>query len=302
MTNRSLYVAYPIDQQPAASMAGFYELVNYGEQYFLGTGLVQMMYDPGDAFTVESLRGVKELSTMIAKVNAYALKQADVVLAFLPAGVPTIGVPIEIDRAVAAGKWVVLLTDTRSFSLQEYHDRNNVIVGEMTQEGVRAAADVLSARIAEGPPVRRLGGDEYSLLPVLLGPGGRLPSRGYDDDAGLDLYVVGDHVIRAGEFVDVACAVSIELPSWTWGLITGRSSTLRNKQLLVHSGIIDPGWRGELFAGTMNVGKEERVVLDGDRIAQLILLPNVTREFLPGEVQSLREHPRGINGFGSTGD
>lgn len=132
------------------------------------------------------------------------------------------------------------------------------------------------------------------------GPQELLPSRGYDDDAGLDLYVSRDCVIGPHEFYDVPCGVKVDIPAGHWGLIAGRSSTLRKRGLLVNPGVIDAGWTGELFAGVQNLTGEEIEVDAGDRLAQFILLGAcvVGREPCWGRVP---QKARGESGFGSTG-
>lgn len=295
MIPKDVYMAYPIDQ---AAEPVWLELVEEAERYLLDEGW--SIFDPGDAFKVTAP------TPWVPLVNETARGSALATFAFLPMGVPSIGVPIEIERSARDGKLVVIASDNhRSFSLEEYRRYENVSMVPLSEEGLREAVAWLSRQYQEGAS-RDTGaaagapaGTEP--LPVVLGLGARLPHRGYADDAGLDLYVVGDHHIQPGEFVDVVCNVRVALPEWSWGLITGRSSTLRRAKILVHSGIIDPGWRGPLFAGAMNVGEHEVVVHDGERIAQLIILPNLTREFTPVSVTELPEHERGEKGFGSTG-
>lgn len=297
MSDRPLgaYIAYPIDQ--ADLEPGLVDLIIFARDSLRVTGLFSCFYDPGDAFLVEPSAG---LHPMVGVVNEGALDMADLVIAFLPKGVPSVGVPIEIDRAVRNGKWVIIVTDADTYSLARYDGPRVLRCGQSEQAVAQAVRRVRRA-IREAPSVTRETAPGPEALPVLLGPGGRLPSRGYADDAGLDLYVVGNHTILPGVFTDVPCSVSVELPSWTWGLITGRSSTLRTKKLLVHNGIIDPGWRGELFAGVWNMGVGPVHIKEGERLAQLIILPNVTREFAPSQVDALTPHERGTNGFGSTG-
>lgn len=137
-------------------------------------------------------------------------------------------------------------------------------------------------------------------IDTTTGPQHILPTRGYADDAGLDLYVVEDVEIGPGEFVDVPTGVRCDIPDGHWLFIVGRSSTLRKKTLLVNPGIIDAGWTGELFAGVQNMGHETVRVAAGDRLAQAILLPAPVTNYVPcwGTV---REKTRGTNGFGSTG-
>lgn len=130
---------------------------------------------------------------------------------------------------------------------------------------------------------------------------GQMPTRGHDDDAGLDLYVSERTVVPSGAFRDISCGVNVELPAGTWGLLTGRSSTLRKRSLMVAQGVIDAGYRGPLFAGVWNLGREPQVVEAGDRIAQLIVIDNVTERVNLHRVGELAPSARGENGFGSTG-
>lgn len=279
-------------------MAYFYQFINETAQELRDRGLAGVTFDPGDAFKVT--RGTK-VGPEIEAINQFAQMTADLTVAFLPAGVPTIGVPIEINRAAAGGRDLVVFTDTNSWSLAGITDNQpNVKVAPITPEGRLQVMDWLHQR-----PSRDTGGDAGVLdpLPVLAthGEASRLPSRGYHDDAGLDLYVDRDYCIQPNSFVDISCGVAVQLPEWSWGLITGRSSTLRKKGLLVHQGIIDAGYRGPLFAGVWNLTQDPVLVEAGERVAQLIVLPNLTKDLAPVMVEFLDEHPRGANGFGSTG-
>jgi dUTP pyrophosphatase len=127
------------------------------------------------------------------------------------------------------------------------------------------------------------------------------PTRAHHDDAGLDLYVQGDYWIEPGHTVDLDLGVSIKSPPGTWTLLTGRSSTMRNRGLLVAQGIIDPGYVGPLYATVHNLRKEIVEVHDGERIAQLIVLPNLTQFVEPVRVTELPDTARGDKGFGSSG-
>lgn len=127
------------------------------------------------------------------------------------------------------------------------------------------------------------------------------PLFGYDGDAGLDLTVSQDVRIHSGKTVDVPCGISIELPPGLWGLLTGRSSTLRNRNLLVQSNIIDNGYRGQLFALTRNVGDAVVEVKRGERIAQLIPIRLEASSLGVLQVEELGRSERGEKSFGSTG-
>jgi dUTP pyrophosphatase len=130
---------------------------------------------------------------------------------------------------------------------------------------------------------------------------GTAPTRGYHDDAGFDLYVNGDWTINPQEFVDIDLNCAVAFPTGMWGLLTGRSSTLRKRGLLVAQGVIDTGYTGPLFAGVWNLTNEPVVVTHGDRIAQLIPMYNVAQLTSMIEAVEFPETQRGGNGFGSTG-
>lgn len=256
---------------------------------------VSWVYDPMSAFQV----GQEVAPTAaIRSINIEALHQSDLLLAFLPAGVPTIGVPMEIESAATEGKQVVVISDAVSWSLQ--YDAPNVRTFLSWDHETQAAIKDILGRASERPS-EALPGPAPLPMPTTVSEGAEIPRRGYADDAGLDLVVSETRVIHPGQFVDVPCGVSVELPGWSFGLITGRSSTLRKRGLMVNQGIIDAGYRGPLFAGVWNLGDTPVKVEAGDRIAQLIVLHNGTRLVEPQRVESLAQGSRGHNGFGSTG-
>jgi dUTP pyrophosphatase len=130
---------------------------------------------------------------------------------------------------------------------------------------------------------------------------GNQPTRAYSDDAGFDLYVKGDWVIHPQEFQDVDVNCAVKTPSCTWALLISRSSTLRNRGLLVATGVIDPGYTGPLFAGVFNLTNKPVHIAHGERLAQLILFDNVSARYEARAVDALPITDRGSNGFGSSG-
>lgn len=138
--------------------------------------------------------------------------------------------------------------------------------------------------------------DEVLVMP-LVGHA-KTPTLAHEDDVGFDLYCADNWSIAPGHRVDVACGVAIALPPNLYGRITGRSSSVR-KGLLVHEGIIDPGYRGPLLAYVSNLTNEYITIKQGDRIAQLIFAPAIR----PGltVTYSLPDSDRGHGGLGSTG-
>jgi dUTP pyrophosphatase len=129
---------------------------------------------------------------------------------------------------------------------------------------------------------------------------GTAPVRGYDDDAGLDLTAAETKIIQPWkiDWIDLDCRIA--LPHGYWTMLVGRSSSIKRRGLWVHSGVIDPGYTGPLFAGCMNVTEDPVVVEKGDRIAQLLIMRNHTKDVILVEGM-MPMTARGDNGFGSTG-
>ena len=80
------------------------------------------------------------------------------------------------------------------------------------------------------------------------------------------------------------------LPPGTMGLILGRSSTLL-KGIQIHPGIVDADYQEEIKVMT-SIEQEVVVIPQGERIAQLVLIPN--------KVTNIKR-ARGNQGFGCPG-
>jgi dUTP pyrophosphatase len=86
------------------------------------------------------------------------------------------------------------------------------------------------------------------------------------------------------------------------GLIVPRSG-LGVKGILLANvvGLIDSDYQGELIVHLKNHGEEKFIVTEGDRIAQLVLIPMFDAQFTIVNDFSVKTD-RGDGGFGSTGD
>lgn len=297
MAPRMTYLAYPIDQVGGLIDSDLGKLYGWLEdaKNELLQGGVEITFDPGDAFKV---RLGAEAGPEIREVNQVALRHADSVLAMLPLALPSVGVPMEIDLAVGSGKAVAILTDVTVWMLQ-FGPEADVEVFELTEEGFEAATTWLLSHQQNDTE------EVFDPLPfVVLDKEVGIdltPRRKYKDDAGWDLVTSKRTLLQPGETADVPCGIAVQLPSWAYGRITGRSSTMRTRNLLVGEGIIDTGYRGELFVQATNMGGYEMAVEVGERIGQLILHANDSAAVRPVRVQDLVASERGANGFGSTG-
>lgn len=131
-------------------------------------------------------------------------------------------------------------------------------------------------------------------------PGAVCPTASYPGDAGYDLYAAQEIHIPVGEWRDVPIGICVEPPEGYWIRIVGRSSTFRRRGLLVIEGVIDNGYRGDIFFGVHNFSGTAVIINPGDRIAQAILHPILRFDWQ--EVDELTESRRGGAGFGSTGN
>ena len=128
--------------------------------------------------------------------------------------------------------------------------------------------------------------------------GAKTPTYAHQDDAGMDLYASKGNYIPAGGRCTFPTGIHIEIPKGYFGAIRAKSGLLRNHGILC-SGTIDVGYTGEIMVTLVNTSDEMYCVSEGDKIAQLIIIPYERVELL--EVESLEKTERGDNGFGSSG-
>lgn len=131
-----------------------------------------------------------------------------------------------------------------------------------------------------------------------------LPTRGSAAAAGYDLYACLDTdsvTIKPNSNVKIGTGLSIAVPDGYFGAIFARSGLAAKENLRPANcvGVADSDYRGEYIVALHNDSDTERVVKNGDRIAQLVIMPFLSVEFT--EVDELDETQRGAGGFGSTG-
>lgn len=142
-------------------------------------------------------------------------------------------------------------------------------------------------------------------LPIKkLHPNAILPTYGSAGAAGADLYALieGDPVvINPGETVMIHTGLAMAIPEGYVGLNFARSGLASKRGLAPANkvGVIDSDYRGELMVALHNHGKVPQTVENGDRIAQFLIMPVITADFV--ETDTLDDTERGAGGFGSTG-
>lgn len=105
-----IYLAQPIDQADATINNGQW-LAQCAND---ALGLVNRplaVYRPNQAWSV---LGDLPPNEHLQNANLEVLNRVDLLLAVIPAGVPTLGVPVEIEHALRIGTPVLILTDLES--------------------------------------------------------------------------------------------------------------------------------------------------------------------------------------------
>ena len=131
----------------------------------------------------------------------------------------------------------------------------------------------------------------------------QLPKYKTDGSSGMDLMALLESPVnlKSQESALIPTGISIAIPEDTEVQIRPRSglAAKSNISVLNTPGTIDSDYRGEIKIILFNHGKEDFVINNNDRIAQMILMPIIKAEF--EEVENLPKTLRGSGGFGSTG-
>tara|TARA_B100000131_G_C17996559_1_gene564735 strand:+ start:218 stop:655 length:438 start_codon:yes stop_codon:yes gene_type:complete len=136
-----------------------------------------------------------------------------------------------------------------------------------------------------------------------LDPDAEVPKYKTDGSSGLDLMAIIKKPIKIKpqQSALIPTGISVAIPQDTEIQIRPRSglAAKSNISVLNTPGTIDSDYRGEIKIILFNHGKEEFLVKNKDRIAQMVLMPILKIEF--EEIDDLPETIRGSGGFGSTG-
>ena len=137
-----------------------------------------------------------------------------------------------------------------------------------------------------------------------LNPNAKIPTRGSEEAAGLDLYAcidIGYIEIMPHSSVMIDTGIAIAIPKGNFGGIYARSGLACKRGLRPANcvGVIDSDYRGEVKVCLQNDSSEWQKIYSGERIAQLIIQPYTDVELT--EVDELDDTERGKGGFGSSG-
>ena len=129
---------------------------------------------------------------------------------------------------------------------------------------------------------------------------GILPYKGSEFSAGWDLRVTKRKILYPRHVHKIPLGFATEMPHNIYGSISIRSSLAAKGLILLNApGIIDADFVGEWKLLVRHTGATSLVLLEGDRVAQVIF-----HRVLPIEwktVKKLSDTKRGDGGFGSSG-
>lgn len=132
---------------------------------------------------------------------------------------------------------------------------------------------------------------------------GILPTKGTTGSAGYDIRarLDEDAVLKPFERRLFKTGIYIEIPEGYEAQMRPRSGlAIRNGVTLVNGvGTIDSDYRGEIMIPLINLGQEDVLIKDGDRIAQMIIARYEDIEW--DEESGFTGTQRGTGGFGHTG-
>ncbi|NAY91603.1 dUTP diphosphatase [Muricauda sp. JGD-17] len=131
----------------------------------------------------------------------------------------------------------------------------------------------------------------------------QLPNYETLASAGMDLRanIAEPITLKSLERAIVPTGIFMELPIGYEAQVRPRSGLAAKKGITVLNapGTIDADYRGEVGVILVNLSKEDFIVENGERIAQMVIAKHERADW--DQVESLSETDRGAGGFGSTG-
>lgn len=129
-----------------------------------------------------------------------------------------------------------------------------------------------------------------------------IPTYGSEYAAGADLYSCeGELTFAPGETKMVHTGLAMQIPVGYVGLVYARSGIASKRGLAPANkvGVVDSDYRGEIMVALHNHSSEPQTIAAGERIAQMVIAPYLTVNYV--ETDTLDDTDRGTGGFGSTG-
>ena len=126
----------------------------------------------------------------------------------------------------------------------------------------------------------------------------KLPKYHHPGDVGMDMYAMETKTLLPGEHHFFWHGFALEFPEEYVALVMDKGS-ISKAGMKSMGGVFDAGYRGEYNTHLVNLSKEPYTFEEGDKVAQLVILPVEIVEL--EETDILSESARGEGKFGSTG-
>jgi deoxyuridine 5'-triphosphate nucleotidohydrolase len=138
----------------------------------------------------------------------------------------------------------------------------------------------------------------------------KLPVRAHSSDAGMDLFycpsdsTLGEINFMPGQNWVLPTGLKISIPEGFMLQIMNKSGIASKRTLVTGACVVDSGYDGEIFIDLHNIGNDNQRVVEGQKIAQAVLVPIVIPSLEEIEEDNIYGKPtaRAGEGFGSTGD
>jgi len=126
-----------------------------------------------------------------------------------------------------------------------------------------------------------------------------IPSYSHPGDVGLDLHSLESYELQPGESKIFFLGFALEFSEGYAAIVKDKGSLPKNGSIHTMGGVYDAGYRGEYNVNLINLGNQPYKIENGDKIAQLLIIPIEITEL--EETNNLSESNRGQGRFGSTG-
>ena len=138
----------------------------------------------------------------------------------------------------------------------------------------------------------------------IISKSGRIPEYATSGSAGFDLPAYlpeGDFLLKAGGRALIPTGFFVELPPGYEAQVRARSGlSIKHGIGLVNGiGTVDPDYRGEWQVPLINWSKDDYLIKDGERVAQVVINKFEQVDF--EIVDEIDTTERGAGGFGHTG-
>lgn len=285
MAASKVYLCGPIDQVDGEQASVWRKLVSCR---LAELGAQVLLWDP----YLEGQR-YRNNPRLVHERNLQALSLSDLVLVCYLRGQQSVGTWEEVGLAVHLNIPILLATDDpEAFSY---------LLAGASNECCSPEPFLMAAEVYAWSKSHQLNRPYQPELLMEWTNDWAVPHRPHADDCGIDLPAAQDVTVPEDGSVDVPLGVKVAIPPGYYGRLIGRSSTFARRGLLVVEGVIDSGYRGELFAQVILApGAKGPIRIDqGERVCQLIVQPYASLVYRP--VQELPPGSRGGRGFGSSG-